>query len=239
MPKKRLNASALGGLERAALAWMADRLPPWMTPDHLTGVGLAGALAAAAGYFASRWSIEWLWLACAGLLVNWAGDSLDGTLARLRQIERPRYGFFLDHTSDLFSQSLVFLCLGLSPCARFEVACLGLIAFLMAFVYSLICAEVSGTLRITYFGFGPTEIRALLIAGNLITLSVGLFDVTRWVAPHASIGPVTIYELVIVLLFAVTLPVLAILAHGERRRLALVDPERSIAPPRAIAGVPQ
>jgi len=239
VPKKRLNASALGGLERAALAWMADRLPPWMTPDHLTGVGLAGALAAAAGYFASRWSIEWLWLACAGLLVNWAGDSLDGTLARLRQIERPRYGFFLDHTSDLFSQSLVFLCLGLSPCARFEVACLGLIAFLMAFVYSLICAEVSGTLRITYFGFGPTEIRALLIAGNLITLSVGLLDVTRWVAPHASLGPVTIYELVIVLLFAVTLPVLAILAHGERRRLALVDPERSIAPPRAIAGVPQ
>ena len=83
---------------------MADRLPLSLTPDHLTLIGIAGAVTASAGYFASRWSLEWLWIASAGLVINWVGDSLDGTVARLRGIQRPRYGFFVDHTSDLFSQ---------------------------------------------------------------------------------------------------------------------------------------
>jgi phosphatidylglycerophosphate synthase len=227
---KRLNASVLGVFERPALAWMSERVPLRISPDHLTSLGLAGAAAAAAAYFASRWSIQWLWLASAGLLVNWVGDSLDGTVARLRRIERPRYGFFVDHTSDLFSQSLMFLALGFSPCARFEVACLGLIAFLMAFVYSLIYAEVRGTLRITYFGFGPTEIRALLIAGNLITLQVGILDLSQWFTWLASVGPVTIYELFIVLIFVITVPTLAMMAFRESRILAREDPP--VDPPR-------
>jgi archaetidylinositol phosphate synthase len=208
---------------------MADRLPSWVTPDHLTALGLAGALLAAAGYVASRWSIDWLWAASAGLLINWFGDSLDGTLARLRKIERPRYGFFLDHTSDLFAQSIVFLALGLSPCARFDVACLGLIAFLMVFVYTLICTEVHKTLRITYFGFGPTEIRALLFAGNLLTLWSGVVNVGQWFAPQARIEPVTIYDLFIVVIFVITLPALALMAARERRDLARLDPPATAA----------
>ena len=119
---KRLNDSALGALERPTLAWAAERLPASVTPDQLTFLGFTGALAAAAGYVASLWSLQWLWLASAGLVLNWAGDSLDGTVARLRRIERPRYGFFVDHTSDLFAQSAVFLALGVSPCARFGIA---------------------------------------------------------------------------------------------------------------------
>jgi archaetidylinositol phosphate synthase len=224
VPANRINISALGALERPALAWMAERLPRSLTPDHLTVVGIGGALIASAGYFASHWSLQWLWVASAGLVVNWAGDSLDGTVARLREIQRPRYGFFVDHTSDLFSQSLIFLTLGLSPCAHFSIACLGVIAFLMAFVYSLICVEVRDTLRITYFGFGPTEIRALLIAGNLITLWAGVFDVG--VPPRGWFGPVTIYELTIVTLFAITVPALALLALKERSELADEDPPR-------------
>jgi len=225
---KRLNDSVLGLLERPALAWMAQRLPARVTPDHLTAIGLLGALAAAGGYLASRWSIQWLWVVNAGLLVNWVGDSLDGTVARLRRIERPRYGFFVDHTSDLFAQSLVFLGLGLSPCARFEIACLGLIAFLMTFVYSLICVEVRDTLRITYFGFGPTEIRALLIAGNLITLRAGVLDLWPWLAPGAWSGPVSIYEVGIGILAAIAVPALAILAARERSDLAREDPPRAV-----------
>jgi archaetidylinositol phosphate synthase len=224
VPANRINISALGALERPALAWMAERLPRSLTPDHLTVVGIGGALIASAGYFASRWSLQWLWVASAGLAVNWAGDSLDGTVARLREIQRPRYGFFVDHTSDLFSQSLIFLTLGLSPCAHFSIACLGVIAFLMAFVYSLICVEVRNTLRITYFGFGPTEIRALLIAGNLITLRAGVFDVG--VPPRGWFWPVTIYELTIVTLFTITVPALALLALKERSELANEDPPR-------------
>jgi archaetidylinositol phosphate synthase len=226
VPANRMNNSALGALERPVLAWMAERIPLAVTPDHLTLAGIAGAVLAAAGYFGSHWSLQWLWVACAGLVVNWAGDSLDGNLARLRRIERPRYGFFVDHTSDLFSQSLMFLALGLSPCAHFGIACLGLIAFLMAFVYSLICVEVRDTLRITYFGFGPTEIRALLIAGNLLTLRAGVFDVSQWFALRAWVGPVTIYEITIVILFAITTPALLMLTLRERRELAAEDPPR-------------
>jgi archaetidylinositol phosphate synthase len=225
MAVKRVNGGALGGAERAALAWMAERLPRWVVPDHLTGLGLTGALVAACGYVATHWAIEWLWLACSGLLLNWIGDSLDGTMARLRRIERPRYGFFVDHTSDLFAQVSIFLALGLSPCAHFAVACIGLIAFLMAFVYSLICTEVHDTMRITYFGFGPTEIRALLVAGNLLTLWAGAVpDVTPWLPLAAHWGTVTVYELFIVAISAIVVVVLAALIVRERGDLARRDP---------------
>jgi archaetidylinositol phosphate synthase len=226
VPVNRFNDSALGVLERPALAWLAERLPLSLTPDHLTLIGITGALTTAVGYFGSRSSLQWLWIASAGLLINWVGDSLDGTVARLRGIQRPRYGFFVDHTSDLFSQSLIFLALGLSPCARLSSACLALIAFLMAFVYSLICVEVRNTLRVTYFGFGPTEIRALLIAGNLITLRVGLFDVGQGFGLRARFGSVTIYEITIATLFTVAVLALALLALRERRELAVEDPTR-------------
>jgi phosphatidylglycerophosphate synthase len=221
---KRLNDSAFGVLERPTLAWAAERLPAWVTPDQLTSIGFAGAVAAAAGYVASRWSVQWLWLASAGLILNWAGDSLDGTVARLRRIERPRYGFFVDHTSDLFAQSAVFLSLGASPCARLGIACLGLITFLIAFVYSLICLRVRNTLRITYFGFGPTEIRALLVVGNLITVACGAFDLGHWIIPRLPHAPVTIYELGIVLICSLALPALVVLAVRESRDLAREDP---------------
>lgn len=226
VPAKRLNDSVLGVLERPALAWMAGRLPAWVTSDHLTAAGFAGALAAAVGYVASRWSIQWLWLASLGLLLNWFGDSLDGTVARLRRIERPRYGFFVDHSCDLFAQALVFLALGCSPCARFGVACLGLIAFLMAFVYTMIYAEVRGTFRITYFGFGATEIRALLVAGNLITLQVGVLDLGQWFAPLSRIRPVTMFEAGIAIVCAFTMPALAMMAVREGRKLAREDPPK-------------
>jgi hypothetical protein len=154
-------------------------------------------------------------------------------VARLRGIERPRYGFFVDHTSDLFAQTAIFLALGASPCAHFGVACLGLIAFLMAFVYSLICVEVRETLRITYFGFGPTEIRVLLIAGNLITLRYGVLDVGQWLMPHQWNAAVTIYELGILVICSIAVPALAVLAVRESRDLAREDPLPSAARLRA------
>lgn len=237
MPVHRLNESALGLLERPVLAWMASRLSPRITPDCLTLIGIAGAVTAAAGYLASRWSLQWLWLASAGLLINWFGDSLDGTIARRRGIQREQYGFFVDHTSDLFTQSLVFLALGISPCAQLRIACLGLIAFLMAFVYSLICVKVRGTMRVTYFGFGPTEMRALLIAGNLLTIGNGVVDVGRWFAP-ARLGPLTVYDFVIVILFTLAVAALLVLALRERRALALDDPARVPAHAVTVASAP-
>ena len=223
---QRVNDSVLGAWERPALAWLAARLPARVVPDHLTALGVLGALLTAAGYVLSRGSLLWLWLACLGLMVNWFGDSLDGTLARLRHIERPRYGFFIDHTSDLFCQVVTFLSLGLSPLVHFGMACVALITFLMAFVYTLIAAQTRATMRITYFYFGPTEIRALLLLGNLISLSVGVVDLRRWIAGLPGSGSVSIHDAFIALLAASGVVVIALLAWRDARVLSVEDPPR-------------
>jgi phosphatidylglycerophosphate synthase len=224
MAVKRVNQSVLGALERPTLAWVAQRLPAWVVPDHLTVLGFVGAFLAATGFVLSRWSISWLWLSCLGLAVNWFGDSLDGTLARFRRRERPRYGFFIDHTSDLFSNVIVFLAIGVSPCTHFAVACLGLIAFLMAFVYTMIGTHVRQRMRITYFGFGPTEIRALLIIGNLLVLEFGVIDVHRYFGPLSGAGVFSIHDVVISFLAVAGAILLAFLATREARALGREDP---------------
>jgi archaetidylinositol phosphate synthase len=231
-PMQRINDSLLGAWERPALAWVAARLPASVVPDHLTALGVSGSLLTVAGYVMSRGSLTWLWLACAGLLVNWFGDSLDGTLARVRRIERPRYGFFIDHTSDLFCQIITFLALGASPLAHFGVACLGLITFLLAFVYSLINAHARATMRITYFYFGPTEIRALLLAGNLLVLAGGVIDLRPWLPPLPGSGGISIHDFSIALLSLAGVTVIALHAIGDGRALATEDPPPAPQPVR-------
>lgn len=224
MAVKRVNESILGGLERPALAWMADRLPNRITPDQLTATGVLGAALTALGFVLSRWTLMWLWLASAGLLLNWLGDSLDGTVARRRGIERPRYGFFIDHTTDMLSQTLVFVALGISPCAHFATACLGLIAFLMLFVYTLIGAHVRNVMRITYLGFGATEIRALLLVGNLLILAFGIVHVEPSFAPLAAVGPLSGHDLVISALAIISAAWIVVSTIREGRALAALDP---------------
>jgi phosphatidylglycerophosphate synthase len=223
-PLERVNDSLLGAWERPALGWMAARLPAVVVPDQLTALGVFGAMLTVAGYVLSRGSLHWLWLACVGLSINWFGDSLDGTLARVRRIERPRYGFFIDHTSDLFCQIITFVSLGVSPLAHFGVACIGLITFLLAFVYSLITAHARATMRITYFYFGPTEIRMLLLVGNLLTLAVGVVDIRPWLPPLRGSGAVTIHDVAIVLLSLAGAAVIALHAIRDGRALNAEDP---------------
>jgi archaetidylinositol phosphate synthase len=223
MVAERMNDSVLGVLERPALAWITGRLPSWIVPNHLTALGVLGALVTATGFILSRWWFAWIWLASAGLIINWLGDSLDGTLARARRIERHRFGFFVDHTSDMFSQAVIFLSLGVSPCVHFSVACLGLIAFLMAFIYTLIGNHVRNVMRITYFGFGPTEIRALLLLGNVLTLAFGILQLQPPFLP-ARLGPITGHDLVISLLAFGSIVAIALVALREARALARLDP---------------
>jgi archaetidylinositol phosphate synthase len=221
----RVNDSFLGPIERPALAWIAARLPAAIVPDHLTAFGVVGALITAAGFILSHWSLTWLWLANGGLLINWFGDSLDGTLARVRRIERPRYGFFIDHTSDLFCQVITFVSLGFSPLAHFGAACLGLITFLLAFVYTLITAHSRATMRITYFYFGPTEIRALLLLGNLLTLLPGgVVDFQAWLPSLPGAGAITLHDVFIALLSLAGLAAIGTHAVGDARALAAEDP---------------
>jgi archaetidylinositol phosphate synthase len=223
---QRINDSVLGPLERPALAWLVRRLPPKVVPDHLTAFGVFGAVLTATGFVLSCRSLTWLWLASLGLIFNWLGDSLDGNLARLRHIERPRYGFFIDHTTDLFCQSLTFIALGVSPLAHFGMACLGLITFLMAFVYTLITAQPRATLRITYLYFGPTEIRALLLLGNLLTLIIGVVDLRHWFPVIPGTVSVSIHDAFIALLVVLGVVVIALLAWRDARALSVEDPPR-------------
>ena len=224
MALTRLNQSLLGPLERPALAWLAAHMPRWVVPDTLTFFGLTGAMVSCTGFILSHFSLPWLWLSCVGLTMNWIGDSTDGTLARYRRIERPRYGFFVDSSSDLFSHPLTLLSVGISPCAHFAVAALGAIAFLMGFSYTMIGAHAHAKMRITYFGFGPTEIRASLLAGNLMVLASGVKTVALPLPLPAGFGPLTTYDLVIGGLAIMAVVLIPFLAIREGRVLSREDP---------------
>jgi phosphatidylglycerophosphate synthase len=226
MTAERINDSVLGRWERPLLAWLVARLPRAVTPDGLTVLGLTGACLAGTGFVLSRDALGWLWLANLGIVLNWVGDSLDGNLARHRGIGRPRYGFFIDHTTDLFAQVLIFLALGASPLAHFGTACLGLIAFLALFVYTLIVTHTRATMRITYLRFGPTEIRALLLGGNLLTLAAGVIDVGRWLPALRALGVVTLHDAALTVLALVGFAVAGTAALGDGRVLRCEDPPR-------------
>ena len=163
---RRVNNILLGPLERPALKWLAAHMPAWVTPDVCTVIGVLGALMIAVSYILSSYDPNFLWLASFGFLVNWFGDSLDGTLARYRKIERPVFGFFVDHTMDAVSSMLIFLGLGLTPYVSFSLASLALIAYLLLSVLVFLRTSVVGEFKISYSMLGPTEIRVIAVLLN-------------------------------------------------------------------------
>ena len=163
----RINNTILGPLERPALNWLAEHLPAWVTPDHLTGLGLFASFLIFISYCATNININFLWLASFGFLLNWFGDSLDGTLARKRKIERPLYGFFIDHIIDAISTLLIFLGLGFSPFLNMELALIALIGYLLLSIYTYLSTYTNNVFQISFGGLGPTEIRVLAIMLNV------------------------------------------------------------------------
>jgi len=121
---QRIQKSFLNAAEKKALVWMAERLPRWVTSDMMTAVGSIGAFTIALGYALSTRNVAWIWLASLGFVINWVGDSLDGTIARVRNQQRPKYGFFLDHNIDCINEAMMFIGLGLSPMLRMDIALL-------------------------------------------------------------------------------------------------------------------
>jgi archaetidylinositol phosphate synthase len=193
---KRTNDILLGPLERPALRWLAAHLPAWMTPEGCTFIGILGALLILAGYGLSNLDRGFLWLASAGFVINWFGDSLDGTLARARKIERPIFGFFLDHTTDAASQVIVCLGLGLSPYVGFSVACLALVAYLLLSVVVFVRTCVTGDFKISYGKLGPTEIRVMVIGLNTLMYFGGIRQI---ILPAGAAGNLTLnpYDLLV------------------------------------------
>jgi archaetidylinositol phosphate synthase len=141
-------------------------MPRVITPDWLTGIGVIGASTAFIGYLASRINPAFFWLATLGLVVNWFGDSLDGSLARYRQIERPRYGYFIDESADTISIFLIIIGLGLSAYVRLDMAMLALVGYFMMFIHVILCIQVTGRHHLTFLSLGPTEMRLGLIIVN-------------------------------------------------------------------------
>jgi archaetidylinositol phosphate synthase len=164
----RVNDTFLAPLERTALQWLCKHMPAWMTPDILTVVGLIGGVVMAIGFWLCNANKNFLWIVDLGLLINWFGDSLDGSLARYRKIERFQYGYFVDHTVDITTQTIFFLGLGLSPFVHFNFALLALVGYLHLGVLTNINTAVSGVYKISYGKIGPTEVRVFVIGLNAI-----------------------------------------------------------------------
>ena len=163
---KRVHEAFTARREREFMLWIARRLPLSITPDHLTALGLFGSLISFLSFLACWISPAFLWLSSFGLLLQNFGDSLDGNLARLRAIERPRYGFMVDHGSDLVTQVLFAIGFGLSPYMRLDCALLALVGYLTVSVVSFLRLHATGVLYLSYNRIGPTEVRILLFVGN-------------------------------------------------------------------------
>lgn len=163
---KREMSFLTAGPERRILRWIAARLPRAWMPDHLTFIGVLGALTVGAGYALSVRHPGWLWLASFGLVVNWFGDSLDGTLARVRQIERPKYGYYIDHMVDAVNTAVIGAGIGLSPYVNLPIAMLLVILYLCLSINVYLESSVHGQFDLGFGIFGPTEVRLLLIVAN-------------------------------------------------------------------------
>jgi archaetidylinositol phosphate synthase len=191
-----LHVREYGGLlafpEKKALNWLAQQAPRWINSDHLTALGLTAMLTAGVGYWMAGRNKYGLILVVASLIVNWFGDSLDGTLARFRNCQRPRYGYYVDHVTDLFGITVMLCGMALSGYMSHLIAVALLAAFVLVEAEVFLATHVQQIFRLSCFRIGPTELRIVLAIGTLYLLhsphihlagrKVMLFDVGGVVA---------------------------------------------------------
>jgi archaetidylinositol phosphate synthase len=220
MTATREKTFLLARPEARVLDWLARRLPRFVMPDHLTLLGVVAAIGIAAAYALSNRDPAWLWAASGLLVVHWLGDSLDGTLARVRRSERPRYGYYLDHLVDAIATALIGIGLGLSPYLLLATGLAIVLAYLVLSINTYLETNVLGVFTLGYGRLGPTEARLGLIAANT-ALALG-------VVPTGSLFGV----LDVVGLAVAVLMVVALTGRAARnlRRLARLEPARHAAP---------
>ena len=168
----RIQTSVLNALEKKVLVWLAQRQPKWVTSDMLTYIGVFGAVVIAAGYILASRNINFLWLSSLGFIINWYGDSLDGTLARVRNTQRPIYGYYLDHTVDAINEVMIFVGVGLSGLVHLEIALLALVMYLLMTINVSINAHLKKEFKLTYASMGPTEFRIIMILINTLFATI-------------------------------------------------------------------
>jgi archaetidylinositol phosphate synthase len=170
VPAKRMHGALTAGVEKRVLVWMAERAPGWVTSDGLTLLGLSAQIGAGVCYALARWNKWMLAVGIVCLALNWLGDSLDGTLARVRQQQRPRYGFYVDHIVDVFGSVAMMAGLACSGLVHWQVGVAMLVAFLMLSSESYLATYTLGSFEMSQGWFGPTELRLLLAAANVAVM---------------------------------------------------------------------
>ncbi|PQM26839.1 CDP-alcohol phosphatidyltransferase [Sphingopyxis lindanitolerans] len=210
----RIQQNFLARHERRLLNWICPRLPAWATPDQLTALGFLGAVIVAAGYMLSWIDDEWLGLCLVGYIVNWFGDSLDGSLARWRRIERPSYGYFVDHSIDAVGTLLMVGAIGASPYMRLDVALMAVIGYFLLSIHTFLAAKVVGEFRLSYMAGGPTELRLMLMAMTVTMALVGPGDIGG-----TNFSPFDLFALVVSSILVTIFVVQSYaMAHMLRRR---------------------
>ena len=224
---QRIQTSILNGGERRLLIWLAERQPAWMTSDILTFIGTFGAALIGLGFVLSDMDIRWLWLSSFGLLVNWYGDSLDGTLARVRNTQRPIYGYYLDHTIDCVNESFMFIGAGLSRLVRLDICLLAYMFYLFMTINVSINAHLKGEFKLTYAKLGPTEFRVLMVIVN--TLMIFIRPLQEFSCATSLLGrPVVLHTLDFVGLGIIVILALMYVCTiiSDARKYAGIDPPK-------------
>lgn len=214
----RINDILLGPLERPALQWLAAHMPAWVQSDHLTLLGLFACFLILASYVLTHNNPAFLWLASLGFVINWFGDSLDGTLARYRHTERPIYGFYLDHVLDMVSETLIFLGIGLSPYVSFNLAMVALVMYQLLSNLVFILMITRGFFQISFGKLGPTEIRLLAILTNTVIFFIGNPMIYL---PFGKEYP--LYDVIVALIIAVMLVIFISTSITNAVDLAKID----------------
>ena len=168
---ERHQLSILTPLEKLTLRWLAERMPAWVNSDHLTLLGFAGMILTGVSYYLAQYNRLFLVVGIVCLAINWFGDSLDGTLARFRNRQRPRYGFYVDHIVDAFGISFVVAGLGLSGYMSPSVAMAFLIAYFLVNIEIYLATYTLGVFKLSYGVLGPTEFRVIVCIGNFVLLT--------------------------------------------------------------------
>jgi archaetidylinositol phosphate synthase len=207
--------------EKRLLRWIAARLPRWILPDDLTLLGVLAALGVCVAYQLSNNDSAWFWAASGLLVVQWIGDSLDGTLARVRKIERPTYGYYIDHVVDAVATAAIGIGLGLSPIMLLSIGTLIVVGYLILSINVYLESFAFGRFNIRYGYVGPTEVRLILIAINTaVALGWGL-------SFHAFHLRLTALDLFGIAVLAVMVSVLVVRVTKNLRELAQKEPAAS------------
>ena len=217
MTAPREKTFLLARPEARVLEWIARRLPRWVMPDHLTALGVLAALGIAAAYLLSNQDPVWLWAASGLLVVHWLGDSLDGTLARVRRSERPRYGYYLDHLVDAIATAVIGIGLGLSPYMLLATGLVLVIAYLVLSINTYLETHALGVFSLGYGRLGPTEARVGLIALNS-ALALG-------VAP--AVAGLSVLDVAVLAVAGAIIVALVVRASRNLRELARLEPAQT------------